>query len=212
MKRVYLHSKTIRIWHWIQAIIVMILMITGAQLRVPDLTTAPLYRLAVLIHLYAGYAMAAGFLFWLVYSAVSGSLRRHYVLRLDDAGLMRKQVLYYLYGILRGRQNPFTPTPAAKFNPLQKIAYASVMFIFTPLIVITGVLYSDIFTFRELIGRTFGIRYLAALHVAVSYIFLCYLAVHIYLSTLGPSVFSHIKAMITGWEEEPEEEGPVNEA
>jgi Ni,Fe-hydrogenase I cytochrome b subunit len=35
MKKVFLHTLTIRIWHWINALIVIALMITGIQLRVP---------------------------------------------------------------------------------------------------------------------------------------------------------------------------------
>ncbi len=35
--------------------------------------------------------------------------------------------------------------------------------------------------------------------------FALYLIVHVYMATLGPTAFSHIKAMIVGYEEEPEE-------
>jgi thiosulfate reductase cytochrome b subunit len=42
-----------------------------------------------------------------------------------------------------------------------------------------------------------------------AYVFALYLVVHIYMATLGRTASSHIKAMIVGYEEEPDE--PVTE-
>jgi len=205
MNKVYLHSSTIRVWHWLNALIVLILLITGIQLRVPGIEIFPTFSMAVWIHKYAGFAMAASFIFWLIYEIVTPSFRRHYLLRPADARLMGQQIFYYGVGIFKGKENPSIPTPEAKFNPLQKIAYGSVMLIFTPVIVVTGILFSDIFFFRSAIDLMYGIRVLDALHVIAAYIFLLYFVVHVYMSTLGHNIFSHTKAMIVGYEEEPHE-------
>jgi thiosulfate reductase cytochrome b subunit len=205
MNKVYLHTLTIRIWHWINALIVIILLVTGVQLRAPGIEIISKFSIAVLIHKYAGFAMAASFLFWLVYVIVKGSFRRHYLPRPGDARAVGKQTFYYCLGIFEGEKNPFTPTAAGKFDPVQKMAHGAVMLIFAPLIVITGILFSDIFFFRHAIDLLSGIRVLDALHVIAAYIFLLYLVVHIYMSTLGHNVFAHTKAMIVGYEEEPNE-------
>lgn len=205
MKKVYLHTLNIRIWHWINASIVILLLGTGIQLRMPEVELIPKFSLAVLIHKYVGFAMGASFLYWLVYVFAKGSFRRYYLLRPADARGMGKQTMFYCYGIFKGKENPFTSTAERKFNPLQKIAYSSVMLIFTPVIVFTGILFSDIFFFRRAIDLMYGIRVLDALHVIAAYIFLLYLVVHIYMSTLGHNAFAHIKAMIVGFEEEPDE-------
>jgi len=205
MKKVYLHTLSIRIWHWINALIVLLLLVTGMQLRMPELELIPKFSMAVLIHKYVGFAMAASFLYWVVYVIANGCFRRYYLLRPADARVMGKQILFYCYGIVKGKENPFTPTAERKFNPLQKIAYSSVMLTFTPVIVVTGILFSDIFFFRRAIDLMYGVRVLDALHVIAGYIFLLYLAVHIYMSTLGHNAFAHIKAMIVGYEEEPDE-------
>ena len=205
MNKVYLHTLTIRIWHWLNALIVLILLITGVQLRVPGIEILPKFSMAVWIHKYIGFAMAASFIFWLIYEIVSRSFGRHYLLRPADARSMGQQTVFYCVGIFRGQKNPFTPTAAGKFNSLQKMAYGSVMLIFTPVIVITGIFFSDIFFFRKAIDFFSGIRVLDALHVITAYIFLLYLIVHIYMSTLGHSIFAHSKAMIVGYEEEPDE-------
>lgn len=213
MKKVFLHTLTIRIWHWINALIVIALMITGIQLRVPGIEEIarkmavwiPEYSVAVLIHKYIGYAMVFSFLFWLIYIIASGSFRTHYLLRPSDIPTLGKQAFYYLFGVFQGGENPFTPTAEGKFNPLQKIAYGSVMLVITPLIVITGILFSDIFFFRGVIYWMGGVRLLDALHVVASYLFLLNLIVHLYMCTMGHHIFDHIKAMIVGFEEMPED-------
>jgi hypothetical protein len=48
-------------------------------------------------------------------------------------------------------------------------------------------------------------KVLGAIHVIVAYMFALYLIVHIYMATLGRKASSHIKAMIVGYEEEPDE-------
>jgi thiosulfate reductase cytochrome b subunit len=84
---------------------------------------------------------------------------------------------------------------------MQKLAYSSVMFVFTPLIIITGILFSDITYFFSWIKTIGGLRILDAIHVATAYIFVLYLVVHIYMATLGKKPHSHVKGMITGYEE-----------
>lgn len=212
MKKVFLHTLTIRIWHWLNAAIVIALMITGLQLRVPGVEEfahrmaiwIPTYSNAVLIHKYTGYAMSLFFLFWLVYIFASGSFRTHYILRLSDLPTLKKQAYYYIFGLFTGAENPFTPSADGKFNPLQKIAYGSVMLVLTPAIVVSGILFSDIFLFRELIHSLGGVRLLDALHVAVSYLFVLNLIVHLYMCTMGHHLLDHVKAMILGFEEMPE--------
>jgi thiosulfate reductase cytochrome b subunit len=115
-----------------------------------------------------------------------------------------RQGLYYAFGVFRGWPNPYPTKPDAKFNPLQKVAYGTVMFVLTPLIAATGILYGDIPLFRGIIGIMGGIRILDAVHVVVAYLFVIYLIVHVYMATLGPTPFTHIKAMLTGYEEEHE--------
>jgi len=213
MKKVFLHTLTIRIWHWINALIVIALMITGIQLRVPGVEEVahkmavwiPEYSAAILIHKYIGYAMVLSFLFWVIYIIASGSFRTHYLLRPSDLPTLGKQAFYYLFGVFQGSENPFTPTAEGKFNPLQKIAYGSVMLVITPLIVITGILFSDIFFFRNVIDWMGGVRLIDALHVVASYLFALNLIVHLYMCTMGHHIFDHIKAMIVGFEEMPEE-------
>jgi thiosulfate reductase cytochrome b subunit len=79
------------------------------------------------------------------------------------------------------------------------------MLILTPVILFTGILFSDIVYFFNFINYIGGVRILDALHVATGYAFLLYLIVHLYMSTLGYRIVSHIKAMIIGYGEEYDE-------
>ena len=201
MSGIYLHPLPIRIWHWTNAFIVFVLIITGIQLRTPSINIIQDYRTVVLLHKYFGFAMTASFLFWFFYYIITGGLIKYYLLRIKDIKGMPLQVLYYVFFIFNGKKNPFYPSTDNKFNPMQKLAYSSVMFVFTPLIIITGILFSDITYFFSLIKTIGGLRILDAIHVATAYIFVLYLVVHIYMATLGKKPHSHVKGMITGYEE-----------
>ena len=204
MKRHFLHPLPLRVWHWFNTAVIVFLMITGIQLRAPDLAFFWTYRAIVVIHKALGFVMGFEFIFWLIYSVASGNVRRNYIFRKCDLQGVTKQALYYGFGVFKGWQNPFSATMAAKFNALQKMAYVSVQFIFTPIVIVTGVLFGNIVLFRGVIDALGGVKILDALHVAAAYIFLIYLCVHIYMATLGPRPFTHTKAMITGYEEEEE--------
>ncbi|HVN25846.1 MAG TPA: cytochrome b/b6 domain-containing protein [Syntrophorhabdales bacterium] len=202
MTRVKLYTLPIRIWHWINALLIFLLILTGAQLRVPGLPFFGHYSKAVWLHKYMGFCMVGSFIFWLVYVLFSGSLRSHYLMRIRDVRGMVRQAMFYMYGIFRGGINPFVPSPENKFNPMQKMAYFTVMVFFTPAILVTGILFSDILYFAPYINALGGLRILDALHVVFAYIFLLYLAIHLYMATLGHTILAHTKAMILGYEEE----------
>ena len=203
MKRIYLHPLPLRIWHWVNASLFLVLLVTGLQLRIPGVPSVGPRHPALWLHKYAGFAASGSFVFWLFYVALSGAFWRHYLIRPADIMGMPKQAAFYGFTIFRGKENPFTPSARSKFNPMQKLAYFSMMTVVTPVIVITGVLFSDILYFLPYIEAIGGLRILDAIHVIAAYFFLLYLLVHLYMATLGHSFFAHFKAMIVGYEEEP---------
>jgi thiosulfate reductase cytochrome b subunit len=204
MKVVFLHPISLRIWHWINAVLIFFLIITGIQLRFPVVTLFP-YDHAVSLHKIAGFISIGPFLYWLAYYIITGGFSKHYRFRMRDVKGMTGQAFYYAFSMFKGAKNPFTPSAHERFNVLQKIAYLSVMLILTPLIIITGILFSDIIYFLNVINYIGGVRIMDALHVAAAYAFLLFLIVHPYMATLGYRVISHIKAMITGYSEEEDE-------
>ncbi|MGD0233134.1 MAG: cytochrome b/b6 domain-containing protein [Syntrophorhabdales bacterium] len=202
MKRTYLHPLPLRVWHWINAAAVTLLLATGIQLRVAGIPDLPPHSTALLIHRYAGWTMVASCVFWLIYSLASDHLGRHYTLRRRDIKGIFSQTKFYVWSIFKGEENPFQPSPGEKFNPLQKLAYGAIMCIFTPVLVVTGFLFSDILLVRKYILAWNIVKLIDGIHVIGAYLFALYLVVHVYMATLGRTPFSHIKAMIVGYEEE----------
>lgn len=184
---------------------VILLLITGIELRIPGVAALPVNSPALLVHRYTGWLMTISCLFWFVYSLMSGNLSRHYVIRKGDLKGTFRQVKFYLFSIFRGEENPFRASPDERFNPLQKLAYGAIMCVFTPIIVVTGLFFSDILFFRKYILLLNAMKGLDAIHVIAAYMFALYLIIHIYMATLGRKASSHIKAMILGYEEESDE-------
>ncbi len=207
MKTIYLHPLPLRIWHWANALMVLFLIVTGIQLRISGMASIRPHDPALVLHKYIGWGMTASFIFWLAYILASRTLRRNYSMGVRDIPGIFRQVKYYLITIFKGEGNPFRPSAEGKFNPLQKLAYGCIMGIFAPLLVITGLLFSDILLFRKYVLLWDLAGLLNAVHVAGAYVFVLYLIVHLYMATLGRSAFSHVRAMIAGYEEEPDETG-----
>ena len=204
MKKIFLHPWPLRLWHWANALVAVTLIITGIQLRVIGVADLPPKSTVLLVHKYVGWGMAATWISWLLYSLISGHLSRQFAIRRRDFPGTIRQARYYLVSIFREEEIPFRPSPEEKFNPLQKIAYCAIMCIFTPVLVVTGVLLNDIPLFRQNILLWNLVGMLDALHVLCAYVLVLYMIIHIYMSTLGRTAFSHIKAMLVGYEEEPE--------
>lgn len=203
-ERVYLNPTVIRIWHWINAFGIVTLCLTGIQIRFPDhFHLFGAYRNAIRLHDTAGIVVSILYLVWLVYYLlVSKKLRKIYIPTLQDIKEgMPRQARYYLFDYFRGKPNPHVSTPDSKFNPLQKSAYTMFMLVFTPLVIISGLLLLNIMPLRRWILMVGGLRLLIGAHFLIACCFLAFLFAHVYLATMGHSILAHFKAMWTGWED-----------
>ena len=204
MSRIYLHPLPVRMWHWLNAACFFVLILTGAQIRYRGLLDLMLFQTAVDIHNIAGFSLIGLFIVWAVYYIASGTMKVY----IPDLNIRRsvenswKQARYYGYGIFVGEPNPHHATPDHKFNPMQQFAYFSIMFFLMPLLIATGILMWDLDRFAAFIDGIGGIKAVSATHLLVTICFSAFLFVHVYLTTLGPSWLTHIKAMFTGYEEE----------
>ncbi|MEW6488781.1 MAG: cytochrome b/b6 domain-containing protein [Thermodesulfobacteriota bacterium] len=204
-RHVYLTPTPVRIWHWLNAFGIVTLCLTGAEIRFPEY--APIlgnYKAAVRVHNAAGVVVAVSYALWFLYYAfVARSLVKLYVPTVQDLkrGMIRQAFYYFFYYFLGTRPNPHHATPEDKFNPLQKTAYAAVMFLFTPLVIVTGLLLMNVDPLRELVVMAGGLTLLTAAHWLLACVFCAFLIAHVYLATLGHTPFAHFKPMWTGWEE-----------
>lgn len=203
-KRELLHPLVIRIWHWVHGIAIVLLVLTGIQLRFPDLVTwFGTFRSAVKIHNIFGFIVLFDYLLWFGFYLIKWELIKQYIPTRGDFTVgVPTQANYYFARIFFGDPPPFEPTPKAKFNALQKTTYFGIMFVLLPLQIVTGVLLWDLERFHTILEALGGVRVIDALHIILAYIFISFLMVHLYLATLGHTFFAHFKAMIVGYEKE----------
>jgi thiosulfate reductase cytochrome b subunit len=74
-----------------------------------------------------------------------------------------------------------------------------------PLLWASGLLY---LYYAELVRAgvlNWGLKPIALAHTAAAFMMLVFVISHVYLATTGHTPLAHIKAMITGWQEVPEE-------
>ena len=204
-KKIYLHPLPVRIWHWLNALGIITLCLTGVQIRFPEYTNIfGSYGTAILTHNTAGIIVALSFSIWFFYYSMSArNLDTMYVPNTQDIknGLLR-QGFFYFFLYFFGQPNPHHSTPDNKFNPMQKSAYLAIMFVLVPIVSLTGILLMNVSPLRELILAAGGLRVLDTVHYLAACCLGAFLFTHVYLTTLGHSPLAHTEAMVTGWEEE----------
>ncbi len=203
MQKVLFTSVFVRIWHWINALSIVTLILTGLQVRFPEgMTLFGDYRNAVALHNTAGITACVCFLFWVIYyGEAARTLVKFYVPTKRDLwpGLIA-QGRFYVWGFFQGEPHPYETTLDQRFNPLQKLGYFAVMFVLVPVICLSGLLLFNIPELRQWLFLVGGIKLLIGIHFLVGASFLAFLFVHIYLATMGHTIFAHFKPMWTGWE------------
>ena len=208
MSKVYVNPLPVRVWHWANALMFIILIATGVQIRYLDIFSLMSFRTAVVTHNWVAFALIANFFIWLLFYLFSDKNKAYHpefnIVKLADQSL--KQMLYYGYGMFRGEPNPHHIDPYNKFNPLQRMLYQILMLFLLPLQFATGLMLWDVKRFQPYIDMVGGVRVVDTVHVLIFIFFVFYMFFHPYLATLGHTPTAHIKAMITGYEEEHEEQ------
>ena len=202
-KMVYLQPIAVRIWHWINALGIITLCISGAQIRFPEyVTVLGSYRSAIMLHNTAGIIVALSFSIWFFYyQMVAHNLDEIYIPKISDltTGLFR-QVVFYFFAYFFGAPNPHHATPENKFNPLQKSAYLAIMFVLMPFVSFTGILLMNMGPMREIVMMIGGLKLLVVIHFLTACSLCAFIFTHVYLATLGSTPMAYIKPMLTGWE------------
>ena len=212
MTRLYIHPLPVRIWHWINAIGFVVLILTGLAIRYAEVIRVGSFATTVSVHNWAGFALVANYFVWLCFYLFTDKITVYHP-ELDPKKYYRdtlRQALYYGYGIFKGRPNPHHVSAYRKFNALQSTMYQIIMIVLVPLQFYTGLLLWDSGRFAGSVELFGGIRVVASVHVVLFIFFFAFIFGHVYLASLGHTAGAHFKAMITGYEEV--EEGPASQA
>jgi thiosulfate reductase cytochrome b subunit len=143
-------------------------------------------------HLLFSWTLFAALVAYLISAAMRGKLRE-LVMRPDDFRKLLPMQLYYL----RLRKEP---PQHGTYNPLQKLTYNVVLFVFFPLIVLTGLALSPgVDAAAPWLPAVFGGRQFARTwHFVLMALLLGYFATHIVL-VLTTGMWNNMRSMITGW-------------
>ncbi len=130
------------------------------------------------------------FIFWVF---TTGEWK-HYI---PTTKKMFSVIRYYLYGIFKGEPHPVPKRKEAKHNPLQRLTYLGISAMLLPVQMGTGLLY---YLYNFMPG-SISLSILAVVHTLMAFLLVNFLIIHVYMTTTGHSLFSHIAGMISGWEE-----------
>lgn len=205
-KLMYVHPAPVRVWHWINAVGFVFLIITGIQIRFAEMVNWFSLEEAIQLHNYVGFVVIATYGLWVFYYFGTMKIKIYFPNPRTFFTDAITQARYYGLGIFKGEPNPHHMTPDHKFNALQQKAYLVIMFLCLPAQMVTGLFLWRVKRFENYIDLLGGVKIVSSIHVLLFFFFTAFLFIHIYLSTLGHSPLAHFKAMFTGFEEHFETE------
>ncbi len=203
MHKLYVHPLPVRIWHWINALGFIVLILSGLQLRYSDILAIVPFGLAVQLHNGVGFALVGNYFIWLLFYLFTDKIKVYHP-DLNPARYYRdslRQAVFYGYGIFKGQPNPHHVSVYRKFNALQSITYQIIMILLVPLQFYTGLLLWNVNGFAGSIELFGGVRMVSTVHVLLFIFFSAFIFIHPYLASLGHTPSAHFKAMLTGYEE-----------
>ena len=195
-ERIYIFKRFERLWHWSQAALIMFLMLTGFEIHGAYKIFG--FEKATELHTIAAWSLIVLWVFAIFWHFTTGEWKQ-YIPTMEKVDAMFK---YYLTGIFTHAPHPFRQTQLRKHNPLQRLAYLFFWLVISPVIWLSGWFYLFYNSWSEWgLDGFLTLEWVSFFHTTGAFMILIFFIAHIYLATAGHTVMSHIKAMITGWEE-----------
>ena len=200
--KIYFYPVWLRIWHGLNALCILTLIITGISLQFsyPGFEIMN-FNLAVNLHNIAGILLATNYLLFFIGNIATGN-GRYYRLKLK--GLFKKILLqadYYTSGMFKNQPHPFPLSEKRKFNPMQKVMYVAVMYFLVPGVIITGLALLFPETIIADVYSVSGIFITAIFHASMGFLISIFLVDHLYVCTIGKHPLHNFKSMINGYHE-----------
>jgi thiosulfate reductase cytochrome b subunit len=203
----YLYPKWTRIWHWTNALMFLILIVTGISMQYTGRNN-PTYFVgfakAVKWHNFAALVLFANYIFFILGNAFAGNGKYYRIKRENFLSELITQMKYYASGMFKGEKHPYPVTLERKFNPLQKFSYVLAMYFGMPVLILSGI----VLLFPELaLDSLFGLSGMVlndVLHISTGFLLSIFMVIHIYTCTLGAKPTSLFRGMITGYHDSDE--------
>lgn len=197
--KLYFYPFWLRIWHAVNAVGIILLIITGISMQSGFESSFIEFSLAVNLHNISGIVISLNYLLFFVGNFITKNIKFYLIKPQGFLKRPMKQIYYYSYGMFKGMKPPYPLSEKRKFNPLQKYAYVSVMYLFVPFVIISGfgLLFPE--TIIEKVYTISGVFLTAVLHSAVGFFISIFLIIHLYVASIGKSPIENFKSIITGW-------------
>lgn len=199
MKKVYLYKGFERFWHWTQTFLIFFLMLSGFEIHGSYQLMG--YENAVRWHDNAGWAFLVLIVFAIFWHITTDEWKQY----VPTVKNLKAQAAYYLTGIFNNAPHPTGKRILSKLNPLQRLVYFGLKVLIIPVMVFSGFLYLY-FNYPLQGFELDSLMPVAYIHTIGAYILIAFVIIHLYLITTGRTIFSNLKAMVTGWEEMDEHE------
>ena len=195
-EKVVIFKRFERFWHWTQAALIIVLLMSGFEIHGTYKMLG--FEDAVTLHRAVAWSLVTLWVFAIFWHLTTGEWKQ-YIPTLKKVDAMVK---YYLLGIFTHAPHPFRTTVLRKHNPLQRLAYLFQWVVISPMIWATGWAYLFYAEWSDWgVDQYLALEDVAFYHAVGAFMMLTFLIVHIYLITTGKTIWSHMRAMITGWEE-----------
>ncbi|MBF0218949.1 MAG: cytochrome b/b6 domain-containing protein [Gammaproteobacteria bacterium] len=180
-----------RVWHWLQALIVFIMLATGFEIHGSFSLMG--FEQAVDLHIILAWTLIGLWIFAMFWHLTTGEWKHYTPSTVDKIMAMLN---YYSIGIFKGGDKPFHKTRAEKHNPLQRLAYLGLELLIIPALWLSGLFYLFYSAWSNL-GWGLDLGMVAFVHIAAAFLMIAFIIVHLYLAFTT----SEVKAMITGYGE-----------
>lgn len=201
MARVYMYSGFLRLWHWLQALLVLTLLVTGFEVHGSYVLLG--VGQAVAYHKLAAWALIGLWALAWFWHITTGEWKQYIP---SPSDRLLAMVRYYALGIFKGEPHPFHKDRWHRHNPLQRMAYLSLHVFIGPAIWISGLLYIAYPYWGQYGLGALTLAPVALAHTAAAFLMLAFQVVHLYLAlTTSERTLGYLKGMITGYEEAKED-------
>lgn len=198
-EKVYFYPVWLRIWHGLNAVGIIVLIVTGLSMNASLESPLIGFNMAVSLHNIAGVLVSLLYVFYIIGNMMTSN-GTFYLFKLK--GFLKrliKQGVYYSWGMFHGMEYPFPLSAKRKFNPLQQFSYVSVMYFVLPVVIVTG--FALLFP-EMIINNVYGLSGVfltAVLHSAMGFFISIFLIIHLYVASIGKSPLENFKSIISGW-------------
>jgi thiosulfate reductase cytochrome b subunit len=200
--KMYLYPTWLRIWHGINAICIVMLILTGVSIQYSDLQYHFIsFNTAITLHNIFGSIAVISYVCFIVGNLISKNGLQY---RMKMKGLMKRlmeQTMYYMFGYFKDAPKPYPISEENKFNPLQRLSYSTAMYFLVPISILTGLalLYPEIIV--DDLFDVNGIQITAVIHATVGFFLSLFLIIHLYVASVGKHPLKNFKSIVTGYHE-----------